>query len=515
MRPAVDRLLGAIARGERIAIHGDYDVDGITSTVMLRRALEGLGGIVDHFVPDRMRDGYGLQVAAVERLAAAGARVLISVDCGIRSIDAALKARDLGLDLIVTDHHEPDDALPAALAVINPKRSDCGYPEKGLAGVGVTLKLVQALLATSGRPAAHLTPFVKIAAIGTLADVVPLTGENRIIARCGLDGLTRGPHTAGLEALLTEAGLTGRTIDSFHVSFMLAPRLNAAGRMSSPDLALNLLLLRGRDEDVRTRARELARQLSDENTKRQEQEAAILADARRLIDGDPEIGGPNLLLVAGEGWHRGIIGIVASKLVDLYGKPALVLSIDGDVAHGSGRGIAAFDLLGALDGCRDVFLRYGGHRAAAGVTLEAARIPELRRRLVAIANDRLSPDDLIPRLRIDAPLGLREISSDVIEGLVKLGPFGASNPKPVFRAAPVELLEPPKRIKDRHLSLIFRQQGRVFRAIAWRAAERETYLTANRFGLEVAYSLDPGEYRGETTTEMTVADVRVPQQVPA
>jgi single-stranded-DNA-specific exonuclease len=285
--------------------------------------------------------------------------------------------------------------------------------------------------------------------------------------------------------------------------------------MSSPDLALNLLLLRGRDEDVRTRARELARQLSDENTKRQVQEAEILADARRLIDGDPEIGGPNLLLVAGEGWHRGIIGIVASKLVDLYGKPALVLAIDGDVAYGSGRGISAFDLLGSLDECRDVFLRYGGHRAAAGVTLETARIPELRRRLGAIANERLSPDDLIPRLRIDAPLGLREISSDVIEGLVKLGPFGASNPKPVFRAAPVELLEAPKRIKDRHLSLIFRQQGRAFRAIAWRAAEREAYLTANRFGLEVAYSLEQGEYRGETTTEMTVADVRVPQEVPA
>ena len=515
MRPATDRLIGAIARGERIAIHGDYDVDGITSTVMLRRALEGLGGVVDHFVPDRLRDGYGLQAPAVERLAAAGARVIISVDCGIRSVDAALKARELGVDLIITDHHEPDGDLPDALAVINPKRRDCAYPEKGLAGVGVTLKLVQALLSVSGRPASHLIPFVKIAAIGTLADVVPLTGENRIIARCGLDGLPRGPHTAGLEALLTEAGLTGRTIDSFHVSFMLAPRLNAAGRMSSPDLALNLLLLRGRDEDVRTRARDLARQLSEENTKRQEQEATILADARRLIDGDPEIGGPNLLLVAGEGWHRGIIGIVASKLVDLYGKPALVLAIDGDIAYGSGRGIAAFDLLGALDACREVFLRYGGHRAAAGVTLEAARIPELRRRLVAIANERLSPDDLIPRLRIDAPLGLREISSDVIEGLVKLGPFGASNPKPVFRAAPVELLQAPKRIKERHLSLIFRQQGRAFRAIAWRAAEREAYLTANRFGLEVAYSLEQGEYRGETTTEMTVADVRVPHQVPA
>jgi single-stranded-DNA-specific exonuclease len=234
-----------------------------------------------------------------------------------------------------------------------------------------------------------------------------------------------------------------------------------------------------------------------------------------MVEGDPEIGGANLLVVAGEGWHRGVIGIVASKLVETYGKPALVLAVDGDTAHGSGRSIAVFDLLDSLESCADVFLRFGGHKQAAGVSLETSRIPELRRRLGAIANDRLSPTDLIPRLRIDAALGLREISGEVIEGLRRLGPFGAANPKPVFRAAPVELLEAPKRIKEKHLRLLFRQDGRAFRAIAWRAAEREEYLTAHRFGLEVAYSLEQGEYQGEKTTEMSVADIRVPAEVPA
>jgi single-stranded-DNA-specific exonuclease len=510
MRTAVDRLMGAIARKERIAIHGDYDVDGITSTVILRRAIELLGGEVVHFVPDRLRDGYGLQPATIERLAAAGARVIVSVDCGIRANAAADAARSLGLDLIITDHHEPDTTLPHALAVINPKRHDCQYPEKMLAGVGVALKLVQALLAASGRGAELLPHFVKVAAIGTLADVVPLVGENRVIARCGLDGLSRGPHAAGIEALLEESGLAGRTVDSFHVSFILAPRLNAAGRMSSADIALDLLLMRGKDDESRKRARELARSLSDENARRQDQEAAILADARRTIDGDPDIGGQNILIVAGEGWHRGIIGIVASKLVDAYSKPAIVLSLEDGVAHGSGRSIPAFDLLGGLESCSDVFLRFGGHRQAAGVTLEAERVGELRRRLCGWANARLGPDDLVPRLRIDAPLGLREISTEVIEGLNGLGPFGSANPKPIFRASPVELIQPARRLKERHLSLMFRHQGRSFRAIAWRAVEREDFLNANRFGLELAYSLEQGEFRGEKTTELTVADVRLP-----
>jgi single-stranded-DNA-specific exonuclease len=263
MREAVDRLRAAVARRERIAIHGDYDVDGVTATVLLRRAIELIGGDVSHFVPDRFADGYGLQPAAIERLHAEGVSLVVSVDCGIRAGVAAARARDLGVDLIITDHHEPDgdETLPIAVAVINPKRHDCGYPDKMLAGAGVALKLVQGLLAASGRGDADLPAFVKIAAIGTLADVVPLVGENRVIAHCGLRALSSGRHTAGLEALLMESGLLGRPLDAFHVGFVLAPRLNAAGRMSSPDLALDLLLMRGRDDAARATARDLARRL--------------------------------------------------------------------------------------------------------------------------------------------------------------------------------------------------------------------------------------------------------------
>ncbi|HUF47121.1 MAG TPA: single-stranded-DNA-specific exonuclease RecJ [Vicinamibacterales bacterium] len=509
MRVAVDRLLRAVAQRERIVIHGDYDADGVTSTVILQRALELLGADVGHFVPDRFADGYGLQASTIERLQADGARIVVSVDCGIRAGEAARRARAIGLDLIITDHHEPEADLPPALAVINPKRRDCTYPEKTLAGVGVALKLVQALGIASGRGAEWLPPFVKVAAIGTLADVVPLVGENRVIAYCGLALLSRGRHAAGIEALLAETGLLGRVLDSFHVSFLLAPRLNAAGRMGSAQLALDLLLLRGRDEQTRARARELARQLHAENVRRQEQEAGIVSEARRVIDRDPDVGGQNMLVVDGEGWHRGVVGIVASKLLESYGKPTLVIAVADGVGHGSGRSIPGFNLLDALESCAELFIRFGGHTQAAGVTIEAGRIPELRRRLAAFANDRLSPADLVPRLRIDAPLGLREISGEVIEGLLRLGPFGAANPKPVFRAAPVSLVDAPRRLKERHLALRFRQDGRSFRAIAWRAAERESYLNANRNGLEVAYSLEQNEFRGEKITEMTVADVRL------
>src|SRR5262245_48075116 len=278
MTVAVDRILAAIARRERIAIHGDYDVDGVTSTVILRRSLELLGADVVHFIPERLRDGYGLQPAAIERLHADGVSLVVSVDCGIRGAEAALRARELGVDLIVTDHHEPGAALPPALAVINPKRHDCRYPDKYLAGVGVALKLVQALCRRADREA-WLPGFVKVAAIGTLADVVPLVGENRVIAKLGLDLLSRGPHKVGLRSLLEVAGLDGKTIDSYHVSFLLAPRVNAAGRMSTPDIVTRLLL--ASDEAMGEEARLLAQQLDAENVRRQEEEATILAEARK------------------------------------------------------------------------------------------------------------------------------------------------------------------------------------------------------------------------------------------
>ena len=505
MPVAVDRLFAAIARREKIAVHGDYDVDGVTSTVILRRALELVGADVVHFIPERLRDGYGLQPAAIERLHAEGVALIVSVDCGIRGAEAARRARELGVDLIITDHHEPDAELPPALAVINPKRADCSYPDKHLAGVGVALKLVQALCRRAGRDS-WLPGFIKIAAIGTLADVVPLVGENRVIAKLGLELLSKGPHKVGLRALLDISGLSGKSIDSYHISFQLAPRVNAAGRMSTPDIATRLLL--ASDEAMGEEARALALQLDGENVRRQEEEAATLAAAKKIVTTDPDVGARSVLVVAGEGWHRGVIGIVASKLVDAFHRPAIVLSVDGEVAQGSCRSIPRFDMLGALERCQHVLTRFGGHRQAAGLSLEARRIKELRAAVNAVADETLGPEDLMPRLRIDGDLSFRSITGGVASGVAALAPFGAGNPRPVFAARRVEIVDGPRKLKERHLKMALKQDGRIFRAVAWRAAEQHDYLTEHKAALDVAFSLEQNQYNGDTYVELTLADLK-------
>jgi single-stranded-DNA-specific exonuclease len=510
MGVAVDRIMGAIARKERIAVHGDYDVDGVTSTVILRRALELIGADVTHFIPERLRDGYGLQPSAIDRLHAEGIALVVSVDCGIRGAEAARRARELGVDLIITDHHEPEAELPAACAVINPKRHDCQYPDKYLAGVGVALKLVQALCRRAGRES-WLPGFVKVAAIGTLADVVPLVGENRVIARIGLDLLSRGPHKSGLRALLDVAGLTGKTIDSYHVSFMLAPRLNAAGRMSTPDLATRLLLAGA--ETTAEEAHSLAARLDGENVRRQEEEAVIVAAARKIVQTDPDVGARSILVVAGEGWHRGVIGIVASKLVDAFHRPAIVLSIDDGVAQGSCRSIPRFDMLGALERCAHLLVRFGGHRQAAGLTLDAGRLKAFRAAINDVADETLGPQDLMPRLRIDGELTFRGITAGVASGVASLAPFGAGNPRPVFAARGVEIVDGPRALKERHLKMALKQDGRIFRAVAWRAAERQDYLTEHRAALDVAFSLEQNQYKGETNVELTLSDIKASEDV--
>ena len=502
---AVVRLEAAFAAGERIVVHGDYDVDGISSTVILRRAMELLGANVGHFIPERLTDGYGLQPETIDRLHAGGARLVVSVDCGIRGHEAAERACQLGIDLIITDHHEPGASLPHAAAVINPKRRDCTYPDKNLAGVGVALKLVQALCGRAGK-AAWLPAFVKIAALGTLADVVPLVGENRVIAKLGLDLLSKGPHKVGLQALLDVSGLAGRRISGYDVGFVLAPRINAAGRMASPDIATRLLL--ATDASLAAETRALAEQLNAENVRRQQEEAAIVAEARRLVDTDPDIGARTVLVVGAEGWHRGVIGIVASKLVDAYCRPAIVLSIDGAQAQGSCRSIPSFDILSALDGCAPLLERFGGHKAAAGLALPRDRIREFRLAVNACADRTLGPDDLRPRQRIDDDLGFRELTASIAAQVVALAPFGAGNPKPVFAASGVEIVDGPRRLKERHLKMALRQDGRVMRALAWRGVERFGFLEAHRTPVDLAYSLEQNEFGGETYLELVVADIR-------
>jgi single-stranded-DNA-specific exonuclease len=435
-------------------------------------------------------------------------RLVISVDCGIRGIEAARHARALGLDLIITDHHEPDAVLPDALAVLNPKRHDCSYPDKNLAGVGVALKVVQALCVKSGRTN-WLPAFVKVAAIGTLADVVPLTGENRVIAKLGLELLSRGPHKVGLRALLDVCGLTGREIDGYHIGFVLAPRVNAAGRMSTPDIAARLLL--ASDEAMADEARELAAQLDSENIRRQQEEADIVARARKSVETDPEIGSRTVLVVAGEGWHRGVIGIVASKLVDAFHRPAIVISTDGDLAHGSCRSIPSFNILGALESCGELMVKFGGHKQAAGLTMEASRIRELRARVNEHADRSLHPDDLRPRLWIDGALTFRSINGQMASELAMLAPFGAGNPCPLFHASRVEIIDGPRLVRERHLKMAFRQDGRVMRGIAWRSSERESFVAEHRSAIDLAFSLEHDTWNGERYLQLSVADFKSPE----
>jgi single-stranded-DNA-specific exonuclease len=287
---------------------------------------------------------------------------------------------------------------------------------------------------------------------------------------------------------------------------MLAPRVNAAGRMSTPDIATRLLL--ATDEGMADEARALAQQLNEENLRRQLEEAELVAQAKRTIETDPAVGAHNVLVVGGDGWHRGVIGIAASKLVDSYHKPAIVLSIDGDVAHGSCRSIPDFDMLGALERCADLLAKFGGHRQAAGLTMEASRVPEFRARINAHADDVLEPDQLRPRLRIDGPLSLKGITPDLVRGLDAMGPFGLANPRPIFHARPVEIVDGPTALKERHLRMTFSQDGRKFRAIAWRAAEQTEFLEKNRHGVNLAFSLDRNEFQGETYLQLSVADIK-------
>jgi single-stranded-DNA-specific exonuclease len=336
--------------------------------------------------------------------------------------------------------------------------------------------------------------------------VVPLVGENRVIAKLGLDMLSQGKHKVGLRSLIEVAGLSGKPIDSGDVAFLIAPRMNAAGRMASPDIAARLLL--AADEAMEAETRELARQLDGENVKRQEEEAAILASARRIVENDPVVGSRSILVVAEEGWHRGVIGIVASKLVDAYHRPAIVIATDGEMAHGSCRSIRGFNVLAALEHSASFLTRFGGHKQAAGLTMATAEVAAFRQSVAEYADNLLSPDDLKPRLRIDACLGFRDINGDFAAEMALLAPFGTGNPRPLFEARAVEVVDGPRRLKEKHLKMAVKQNGRIFRAIAWRAIEREQYITDNRASLDLAFSLEHNRYQGNEFLELSVSDIK-------
>jgi single-stranded-DNA-specific exonuclease len=512
MKAAVDRLDAAIERKEGILIYGDYDVDGTTAIVILKTAIELCGGAADFHVPHRIREGYGMKDDVIERAAAAGVRLIISVDTGIRAFDAAETAKRLGVDLIVTDHHLPgQEGVPAALAVLNPNQLNCEYPCKVLCGAGVGFKLAQALMErrlTTTDQSRMLTSFMKVVAIATVADAVPLTGENRVFAKLGLEAL-RAPVNPGLRALLEVAQVAAaRPLTSGEVAFRIAPRLNAAGRM---DVAKDVIELFSVKDAAR--AREIANRLDQLNAERQEEERRILAAIYARVDEDPSLRDAFCMVIDGDGWHRGVIGITATRVVEKYGRPALVISRDGEEAHGSGRSITAFHLLNALESCGNLFTRYGGHAHAVGFALPVSRLTELRARLDAHARERLTLADFEPSLKVDADLTLDQVTPALYQALCRLEPFGMGNPEPVFAAKGVRLLTPPRMIKDKHVKLKFAvDHGNGGRpsldALGWHMGEKvqEAQLLPGDL-VDVAFNIEHNDHPEYGGLELSLKDL--------
>ena len=474
---AVDRLDAAIERKEQILIYGDYDVDGTMAVIILKTAIELCGGAADFHVPHRILEGYDMRGDVIERAAAAGIRLVISVDMGIRAFAPAETASRLGVDLIVTDHHLPGpDGLPKALAVMNPNQPGCNYPYKQLCGAGVAFKLAQGLMQRrldAKDQSRFLLSFMKIVAIATIADAVPLSGENRVFASLGLDALRKAVNP-GLKALLEIAQISAnRPPTSVEVAFRIAPRINAAGRM---DIARDVIELFSVKDA--TRAKELAAKLDQLNTVRQEEERRILSEVEARFVEDPSLCDAHCIVIDGEGWHRGVIGITATRIVERYNRPTLVISREGDEAFGSGRSIRAFHLLNALETCGGLFSRYGGHAHACGFAMPAANIAELRGRLDACARAQLTMADFDPVLDLDGELWLGEITPELFQALHLLEPYGVGNPEPVFAARGVQLTAPPRILKDKHVKLKLRAGAAPVLEIAESHPESEALSTA-------------------------------------
>lgn len=504
MRRAVERLLVAIDRGERILIYGDYDVDGTTGTVVLRRALEILGARTGYHVPHRFTEGYGIQQAALEKAKAEGYKLVVSVDCGIRAHEPLIWAREHGLDVIVTDHHLPDEGegAPPAYAVLNPNQRGCDYPDKNLAGVGVAFKLAHALFRERGRES-QIGGFLKMVAIGTVADVAQLTGENRTIVALGLADLPKATNP-GLRALMEVAGCDDR-MTAYDLGFRIGPRINAAGRMEAARAIIELFEATDAEE-----ARRLATHLDALNRQRQTVQSEITRHALSALSVETDGAHAHVAVVAGDGWHRGVIGIAASKVAEKINRPCIVISLEEDLGHGSARSIDAYHLLNGLTACADLFEKFGGHSHAAGLTIRRERIPELRRRLNEHAASSLSDEDLLPVLHIDAELPASALSLALTEELRRLEPFGAGNRRPVFMTRDMRVSAEPRILKERHLKMkVACADGRTHDAIWWNGVEETCGRTLKpQDRIEMAYTVEPNTWQGVTRLQLCVQDIR-------
>ena len=500
MDRAVERIVSAVRTGETVLIHGDYDVDGITSTAFLTRSLRALGGRVVPFVPHRVTDGYDLSAAGVRAAIAASASLVVTCDCGTTAREPVDALRDAGIDTIITDHHLPGGPLPAALAVLNPRRPDCAYPDKDLVAGGVAFKLALAVTTAMNGNTNALFDMLDLVALATVADVAPLRGENRVLVRRGLQLMSRS-RIAGVRAMVRAAGLEAKELTAGRVGFILAPRLNAAGRVDHAMRGVDLMLT---DDD--STALGLARHLEEMNRRRQDLDRATLERARERLDSfdlDSTYG----LVIAGEGWHPGIIGIVASRVVEETGRPTMLIAVENGVGKGSGRSIPAFDLHSALTECGHHLLRYGGHRAAAGLTIDAKHIDAFAEAFNAVARARLTPDDLVPELRVDLEMPLSWATESLLESLRAFEPHGVGNPAPVFVARRVHASGIPRRIGETGIRTQLVHGKTRLDAIAWDFVGRADSVDWSA-PMDVAFRLERDEWQGRSRVQARLADVQ-------
>jgi single-stranded-DNA-specific exonuclease len=504
---AVERLERAARNAETVLVHGDYDVDGICATTLLTRSLRYFGAKAVPFIPRRLEDGYDLSEAGVRAAREAGARLVVTCDCGTSALKPIRALCESGIDVIVTDHHLPGGPLPECLAVLNPKRSGSEYPDRDLAAVGVAFKLMLALAEKLGANANFVYNMLDLVALATIADVAPLRGENRIFARDGLRLMAETPHQ-GLRALMRASGVDGRPLTAGRVGFILAPRLNAAGRIGHAMQGVELLL-----SESEPQANRIARELEEMNRRRQEIDRATLEQARRRVDA-LDLDNTYGIVLAEQGWHPGVIGIVASRIVEETARPTVLISLDGNEGKGSGRAPAPFDLHAGLSECRDLLVRFGGHRAAAGVTIDAARVEAFAHRFNEVARAKLSPDDLQPELKIDAEISIDEVTDELESLLRHFEPFGVGNPTPVFLSRGVRLAAPPRVVGTDGLKLRVAGSTHDRDALGWGMGELAPELPLDQ-PLDLAYRIERDTYQGESRLQLRIADLRPSGGAPA
>lgn len=504
MHAAAARIKTAVNNNENILIFGDYDVDGTTAVACMYRFLKKIYGNVEFYIPHRYREGYGVSKAGVEYARENNFSLVISLDCGIKSVDLIGYAKTLNIDFIVCDHHLPDIQLPPAVAILNPKQKDCSYPYKELCGCGVGFKLIQALCDTFQLPASEYLEYLDLVATAIAADIVPATGENRVLAFYGLKKVNENPCT-GIKALMKLAGLQ-KHVHINNLVFIVAPRINAAGRMDDARKAVQLFI-----EDDIEKALHYAEMLHNDNTDRKEADISITEEALSIIRGNAELVNRKTTVVYREHWHKGVVGIVASRLIENFYRPTVVLTKSGDIVAGSARSVPGFNLYEAIHACRESLLGYGGHFAAAGMTMLEQNVQQFANKFEEIVIATINPDLLVPEITIDAEITFKDVTKGLYNIIQQMEPFGPENMRPVFVTRNVIDSGYSRIVKDNHIRFTLKQNNHAFTGIGFNLSEKFSLLQKN-LPIDVVYTIDTNEWNGEQSLQLRIIDFNLSEQ---